>query len=153
MQVFYPDFFNGCWSQCPIPVTFGQFRLINLYKEENAYVNRYGVDRPGTRTLDGDTVSSVRHECQLERVLRRGGQWELSGRDWASWNAVYGPKGKDGLPVPVWDGKTGAINKDVRTGALEEARPEAGGKRLEATDRNSPAGRSTSGWAIPTITS
>ena len=36
-----------------------------------------------------------------------------SGRDWASWNAVYGPKGKDGLPVPLWNGQTGAIDKNV----------------------------------------
>jgi hypothetical protein len=37
----------------------------------------------------------------------------MSGRDWASWNAVYGPKGADGFPVPVWDWETGAIDKGV----------------------------------------
>ncbi|MBY0460286.1 MAG: hypothetical protein K2V38_23465 [Gemmataceae bacterium] len=113
LQLFYPDFFNGCWSQCPDSVTFERFELIDIYNEPNAYVNRFGFDRPGTRTIDGDTIATVRHECQLERVLGRGGNWHLGGRDWASWNAVYGPKGKDGLPVPLWDGKTGAINKDV----------------------------------------
>jgi Putative esterase len=113
LQVFYPDFFNGCWSECPDSVTFERFELIDIYRERNAYVNRFGFDRPGTRTIDGDTVATVRHECQLERVLGRGGKWELGGRDWASWNAVYGPKGKDGLPVPLWDGKTGAIDKSV----------------------------------------
>jgi hypothetical protein len=116
LQVFYPDFFNGCWSQCPDSVTFERFELIDIYAEKNAYVNRFGVDRPGTRTIDGDTVSSVRHECQLERVLGRGGKWQLSGRDWASWNAVYGPKGKDGLPVPLWDGKTGELDRSVVEG-------------------------------------
>jgi Putative esterase len=113
LQVYYPDFFNGCWSQCPDSVTFERFELLDIYNEENAYVNRFGVDRPGTRTIDGDTVSSVRWECQLERVLGRGGNWHLSGRDWASWNAVYGPKGKDGLPVPLWNGKTGAMDRTV----------------------------------------
>ncbi|HSQ56067.1 MAG TPA: alpha/beta hydrolase-fold protein, partial [Gemmata sp.] len=113
LQVFYPDFFNGCWSQCPDSVTFERFELADIYNEPNIYVNRSGFDRPGTRTIDGDIVSSVRHECQLERVLGRGGRWELSGRDWASWNAVYGPKGKDGLPVALWDGRTGAINREV----------------------------------------
>jgi hypothetical protein len=113
LQVFYPDFFNGCWSQCPDSVTFERFELIDVYNEPNAYVNRFGFDRPGTRTFDGDIVSTVRWECQLERVLGRGGRWELGGRDWASWNSVYGPKGKDGLPVPLWDGKTGAIDKSV----------------------------------------
>jgi hypothetical protein len=113
LQVFYPDFFNGCWSQCPDSVTFERFELIDAYNEPNAYVNRFGFDRPGTRTFDGDIVSTVRWECQLERVLGRGGKWELSGRDWGSWNAVYGPRGKDGLPVPLWDGKTGAIDRSV----------------------------------------
>jgi hypothetical protein len=113
LQVFYPEFFNGCWSQCPDSVTFERFELMDIYNDMNAYVNRFGVDRPGTRTIDGDTVSSVRHECQLERVLGRGGAWQLSGRDWACWNAVYGPKGKDGVPVPLWNGKSGAIDRSV----------------------------------------
>lgn len=113
LQIFYPDFFNGCWSQCPDPVTFERYELIDLYADANAYVNAFGFERPSTRTPDGDVVGTVRHEVQLERVLGRGGHWELSGRDWASWNAVYGPRGKDGRPVPVWDGRTGKINKVV----------------------------------------
>lgn len=113
LQVYYPDFFNGCWSQCPDSVTFERFELVDLYRDANAFTNRHGFERPSTRTLDGDTISTVRHEVQLERVLGRGGRWELSGRDWASWNAVYGPRGKDGLPAPVWDGKTGAIDRVV----------------------------------------
>jgi hypothetical protein len=113
LQVSYPDVFNGCWSQCPDSVTFERFELIDLYADENAFVNRFGFDRPGTRTLDGDVVATVRHECALERVLGRGGRWELGGRDWASWNATYGPRGPDGKPVPVWDGRTGKINKGV----------------------------------------
>lgn len=113
LQVLYPDFFNGCWSQCPDSVTFERYELMNIYRDDNAYVNRHGFDRPSKRTLDGDVVFTVRHENQLENVLGRGGRWELSGRDWASWNATYGPKGKDGFPVPLWDGKTGKIDKTV----------------------------------------
>ncbi len=109
LQLFYPDYFNGCWSQCPDSVTFERYELIDLYGEPNAYVNIYGVERPSTRTIDGDTISTVRHEVQLEKTLGRGGNWTLSGRDWASWNAVYGPKG----PIPVWDGETGVIDKSV----------------------------------------
>jgi hypothetical protein len=113
LQVFYPDFFNGCWSQCPDAVDFRAYELIDVYKDANAYANRWGFDRPSMRTIDGDTMFTLRHECQLENVLGRGGRWELSGRDWAAWNAVYGPRGADGLPVPLWDGKTGAIDKSV----------------------------------------
>jgi hypothetical protein len=113
LQVFYPDFFNGCWSGCPDGVDFRAFELINIYSDANAYVNRFGFERPSKRTVDGDTIFTVRHECRIERVLGRGGRWELGGRDWASWNAAYGPKGKDGLPAPLWDGETGAIDRSV----------------------------------------
>ena len=45
LQVFYPEFFNGCWSQCPDPVDFRAYELVNVYQDENAYVNRFGFDR------------------------------------------------------------------------------------------------------------
>jgi hypothetical protein len=113
LQLFYPDYFNGCWAQCPDGVDFRAFELIDIYQDANAYVNRFGFERPAKRTLDGDTAYSVRHECHLERVLGRGGRWELGGLDWASWNATYGPRGEDGLPKPLWDGATGAIDRSV----------------------------------------
>lgn len=113
LQVFYPDFFNGCWSQCPDPVDFRAYELVNVYRDDNAYLNGYGFDRPSKRTHGGDVIFTLRHECQIENVLGRGGRWELSGRDWACWNATFGPRGSDGLPVPLWDGRTGKINRDV----------------------------------------
>jgi hypothetical protein len=115
LQVFYPDFFQGAWSQCPDPVDFRSFELINIYRDENAYVNRHGFERPAARTVDGDVVYTVRHECLRERVLGRGDRWELSGKDWGSWNAVFGPRGTDGLPKPLWDGRTGRIDRSVVT--------------------------------------
>ena len=115
LQVFYPEYFNGCWSLFPDGVDFRAFELIDIYTDTNAYVNRYGFERPAKRTIDGDTIYSVRHECQLERALGRGGRWELSGLDWGSWNATYGPQGDDGYPKPLWDGATGQIDKSVLT--------------------------------------
>ncbi|MBY0228573.1 MAG: esterase family protein [Gemmataceae bacterium] len=103
LQVFYPDFFNGAWSHCPDPVDFRDMQLFDLYRDEKVFVNVFGFERPGKRTLSGETEYTMRHEVQLERVLGRGGKWTLSGRDWASWNATFGPRGKDGLPVPLWD--------------------------------------------------
>lgn len=113
LQVFYPDFFNGCWSQCPDSVTFERYELINLYSDKSAFVNQYGFERPSTRTLDGDVISTVRHEVQLEKVLGYRGRWELSGRDWASWNAVYSERGKNAQPQPVWLGTDGTIDKTL----------------------------------------
>jgi hypothetical protein len=113
LQVFYPDFFNGCWSHAPDPVDFRAYELIDIYRDDNAYVNRRGFERPARRELNGDVTYTVRWECQLERVLGRGDRWELSGKDWCAWNAVFGPRGKDGLPRPLWDGKTGKIDRSV----------------------------------------
>ncbi len=113
LQVFYPDFFNGCWSFAPDPVDFRAYELINIYQDENVYVNRFGFERPAKRTIFGETVYTVRHECQVENVLGRGNRWWLSGKDWCAWNAVFGPRGPDGLPQPLWHPKTGAIDRSV----------------------------------------
>ncbi len=113
LQVFYPDFFNGAWSHAPDPVDFRAFELINIYEDDNAYVNPRGFERPSAREVNGDTRFTMRHEVLIERVLGRGDRWELGGRDWGSWNAVFGPRGDDGLPKPLWDGKTGKIDKGV----------------------------------------
>jgi hypothetical protein len=113
LQVFYPDIFNGAWAHCPDPVDFRALELINIYKDDNAYVNRDGFERPAARTPAGDVRWTVRHECRRETVLGRGDNWALSGKDWGSWNAVFGPRGAGGLPRPIWDGKTGKIDKGV----------------------------------------
>ncbi|MBX7104062.1 MAG: esterase family protein [Gemmataceae bacterium] len=113
LQIFYPDYFGGCWSFCPDPVDFRAFEVINIYKSQNAYVNDYGFERPAKRLVNGDVVYTVRHENHVERVLGRGDRWTLSGKDWGAWNATFGPRGDDGLPKPLWDGATGAIDKSV----------------------------------------
>lgn len=113
LQIFYPDFFGGVWSHCPDPVDFRAYELINIYSDTNAYVNGSGFERPSCRAINGDTRYTVRHECMVERIMGRGGRWELSGKDWASWNAVFGPRGSDGLPRPLWDGATGKIDREV----------------------------------------
>jgi hypothetical protein len=113
LQVFYPDFFNGTWSHAPDPVDFRCYELIDIYRDPNAYANRFGFERPSERALDGDVKTTVRHEVQLERVLGRGDHWELSGKDWGAWNATFGPRGADGLPRPLWDGVSGKIDRGV----------------------------------------
>ena len=113
LQIFYPDYFNGAWAHAPDPVDFRAYELINIYKDDNAYVNAHGFERGASRDVDGDVRTTVRHECRLESALGLGGRWELSGKDWCAWNAVFGPRGDDGLPKPLWDGKTGKIDPMV----------------------------------------
>jgi Putative esterase len=110
LQIFYPDFFNGAWSFCPDGVDFRSFQLVNIYEDDNAYINRHGFERPASREISGEIRYTMRHECQLENVLGTGDSWTLSGGQWGAWNATYGPRGSGGRPVPLWDPATGAID-------------------------------------------
>jgi len=113
LQVFYPDYFNGCWSMCPDGVDFRDFQLVDIYGDANAYVNADGFERPGARTPSGDVKYTMRHELQMENLLGGGDLWTLSGGQWGAWNATYGPRGSDGRPVPLWDPKSGRIDRSV----------------------------------------
>jgi hypothetical protein len=113
LQVFYPDFFNGAWSCCPDPVDFREFEIVNLYEDDNMYVNKHGFERPSMRDKNGDVRYTLRHEVQREIALGRGNRWTLSGKDWGAWNATFGPRGSDGLAVPLFDGQTGKIDRQV----------------------------------------
>ena len=113
LKVFYPDFFNAVWSSCPDGVDLRGFQLINIYKDDNAYVDERGMDRPSKRDLDGNVEFTIRRECQMENVMGLGNSWTMSGQQWGAWNAVYGPRGRDGRSVPLWDPKTGRIDKSV----------------------------------------
>jgi S-formylglutathione hydrolase FrmB len=113
LQVFYPDFFNGTWSSCPDPVDFRALELVNIYQDDNAFVNKYGNERPSDRDPNGDVRLTTRHEVGVENLLGRGNSYTLSGEQWGEWNAAFGPRGADGLPVPIWDPQTGKINHTV----------------------------------------
>ncbi|EEF60412.1 putative esterase [Pedosphaera parvula Ellin514] len=113
LQIFYPDFFNGVWSSSPDGVDFRAFELIDIYSDTNAYVNKFGFERPSERTLQGDTKLIMRREVLMENVLGRGNSWTLSGGQWCAWNAAYGPRGADGQPIPLWDPQTGKLNHEV----------------------------------------
>ncbi len=113
LQIFYPDYFNGSWSGFPDPMDFRAYQLIDIYKDDNAYVNKNGFERPSARTANGDTEFTMRLECFKENVLGAGDSYTMSGGQWGAWNATYSPRGADGKPVPLWDAKTGKINTEV----------------------------------------
>jgi hypothetical protein len=113
LQIFYPDFFNGAWSSCPDPVDFRALELVNIYEDGNAYVNRFGNERPSERAANGDVVLTMRQEVGTENLLGRGNRYTMSGQQWGAWNAVFSPRGLDGSPLPLWDPQRGKIDLTV----------------------------------------
>ena len=113
LQIFYPDVFNGAWASCPDSVDFRAFQLIDIYNDENAYLDERGRDRPSARNSDGSVRFTMRHELQMENALGLGGSWTTSGQQWGAWNATYGPSGADGRPMPLWNPNTGRIDRSV----------------------------------------
>jgi hypothetical protein len=113
LQIFYPDFFNGTWTFCPDPVDFRAFELVNIYEDQNAYTNSFGYERPSDRTILGDVRLTMRRELQGENIMGEGDSWTMSGGQWCTWNATYGPRGADGRPSVLWDPQTGKIDHAV----------------------------------------
>ncbi len=112
-QIFYPEFYNGTWAACPDPVDFHDYQNVNLYEDANAFTRRadFGsVPIAADRKADGSVLALTGDEVQFEYVLGTRGR---SGEQWNIWQAVFSPQGPDGLPVPVWNDQTGAIDKQV----------------------------------------
>lgn len=119
MQVFYPDFFGGCWSFYPDQVDFRCYQIVDILEDENAYFIEHEwsrVARPGKRRTNGSIVHTMEQENLYEEVI---GTRCRSGGQWAIWNAVFAPVAEDGYPQPLWDPLTGAIDHEVARWARE----------------------------------
>lgn len=108
VMITHPDFFGGTWSTSPDPVDFRSFTGPDLtqYPPQNAYMNKAGKEYNLVRFGDRE-IMTVREYAQMERVLGYfGGQF-------ASFDAVFSPKGFDGQPMPLFDRDTGRIDQFV----------------------------------------
>jgi enterochelin esterase-like enzyme len=113
LQVFYPDFFNGAWSFSADPVDFNHMQLVNMYAEENAFYNRFGYLTPSIRNKIGQPRVSIKDEVAGENMDSFDDTYTTAGGQWGGWNAVYSPKGTDGLPMAAFHPISGKINKEV----------------------------------------
>lgn len=112
-QIFYPDFFNGAWANCPDPVDFRAFQIVNVYKDPNAYwlLGPWSrVPRPNSRTPTGSVITTMERANRRELVLGTHGR---SGDQWDAWQAVFSPVGAGGYPAEIWDPRTGDIDHQV----------------------------------------
>ncbi|WP_262690552.1 alpha/beta hydrolase-fold protein [Kordiimonas aestuarii] len=114
LQLYYPDFFGGAWVFNPDPIDFRRYQLVNIYEVENMFslkvAERMWADRPFRRSREGQPLWTVRQLASFEAVLGSKGR---SGYQLGIWQATHGPVGDDGYPVPLFDDRTGAIDKAV----------------------------------------
>lgn len=120
LQVYYPGVFGGTWVFCPDSIDFSRYLTLDIYNDESAFVRpgarpAPGVflasnERPMLRNPEGKPTRTLREESQMEDAL---GSKSRSGGQIAGWDAVFGPVGDDGYPKPLWDHKTGRIDKEV----------------------------------------
>ncbi len=106
LQVTYADFFGGVWSFAPDPVDFRDFQRINLYETgANMYIDVQGNRRPIARFGD-QPMLWYDDFAKMEVIRGPGGQLY-------SFEAVFSPRGDGGLPLPLYDRDTGAVNGAV----------------------------------------
>ena len=113
VQVKYPDFYNGAFAACPDPIDFRAYGTVNIYEDRNAYlVDAQWKQTPRIAMRDylGRPTATLEEVNRVESVLgsnsRSGGQWDI-------WQAVFSPVGADGYPRPIWNKRTGEIDRDV----------------------------------------
>jgi hypothetical protein len=107
LQTRYPKIFGGTWSTSPDPSDFHDFTGIDLYAPHaNAYRKPDGSAYPLVRD-HGKVLGTFEQFAKLERVLGTyGGQ--LGSFEW-----VFSPRGKNGLPLPMFDRDTGDVDPAV----------------------------------------
>ncbi len=113
LQIFYPDFFDGAWSYSPDPVDFEHYGLIDIYHDSTIFYNKYGYLQPGRRTIYGEPTLSMKEWIANENVSSVTGDYRVSGGQFGAYNAVFGPRGNDGLPSLMFDPVTGKIDHTV----------------------------------------
>ncbi len=112
-QTFYPDEYNGCFAACPDPIDFRAYCLVNIYEDENAYFKDgpfKKVETPAHRNYLGEVNATMKQMNHVELAI---GTNSRSGDQWDIWQAVYSPMASDGYPKPIWDKKSGKIDKEV----------------------------------------
>lgn len=107
LQVNYPKLFGGAWPTSPDPSDFHNFLGVDLYAR-GANVYRKPDRTPWPLAQDkGEMLVSIEDFTRREVVVGEyGGQM-------ASFEWVFSPRGADGLPLPMFDRATGAVDSAV----------------------------------------
>ena len=106
LQITYPDFFGGTWSTAPDPVDFRDFTGVDVYRFDNAY-----------HDPDGNQIQLMRRRGKFVLSIQDYVKTEIAKSDYggqfASFDAVFSPRGESGRPQELFDRKTGKIDPVV----------------------------------------
>ena len=86
---------------------------MNIYEDKNAYFKGgpfKKVETPAHRDYLGEVNATMEQMNHVELAI---GSHSRSGDQWDIWQAVYSPMALDGYPKPIWDKKSGKIDKEV----------------------------------------
>jgi hypothetical protein len=115
LQVWHPDFFGGTWSYCPDPVTFTDVEGMNLYADDNAFYKKvtefHYTPTINSREVNGEVRQTAQQRAWMELVNGTKGRSGTGQLD--IWSATFGPLGADGYFKPVFDPRTGTIDRSV----------------------------------------
>ena len=108
LQITYPNLFGGAWCSSPDPVDFHDFTGPNLLKTppDNAYLDRFG--RPWQLVREGGKNVMTLRDFVLYSDVEG-----FRESQFGSFDAVFGPRGEDGNPKPLFDHATGKIDPSV----------------------------------------
>lgn len=111
----HPKFFGGAYVFDPDPIDFNAFQLVNIYKDPNGFYAPAENGAPSyARTFDrepnGQSLVTEKDLSVYEEVMGSKGrsEYQLDG-----WWAIFDPAGPDGYPAPLWNMRTGVIDKNV----------------------------------------
>lgn len=101
----YPKIFAGGNASAPDPVDFHRFVKTNLYSDSTRveFVDALTIGKKPDGVVDFDKPNIVH---SIEDIIVRGEQN-------VSFDAVFGPKGKNGLPQPLYNSKTDKLDRTV----------------------------------------
>jgi len=117
MQLFYPEYFNGAFSYSPDPVSFWKYFTVNLYGD-NMFYNEYGYEWPMMRDVWDNIHISIKDWVEFENTLGYSGTYIDSDHWFGMLSTLFGPKGADGKPVPLFDHLTGIIDTTLNNRVL-----------------------------------
>jgi len=130
LQLMYPSVFGAAWSTAPDPIDFRGFQRVDIYGGGNFYEvgpdfkpfneleaafakdHGYPSYRRGKDPATVKPIMGVRQEVSGENMF---GPRFTSGKQWASWLAVWGARDVADArrPAPLFDPATGVIDAKI----------------------------------------